>query len=165
MAEQKFGASPSDIHHQVPLLEDRERLENPEMDKPRFLETRCDFDGNTRLRFNAAQKFVLVQRFADSACGNRADGGAVRIGDHFAPPQREDCTFDGAPRQVLHVGGAGAEADDFFFAFEDLKTAGVRIDLGDKEMDRIGADINGGEVFLQILHLRELRGFPVLVHG
>ena len=86
----------------------------------------------------------LFSRLPHRAGGHRPHRRARDVGHPLQAAQGVDAPLDGGRRQDLHVTAARAKAHDVLLAGDDLE-AGVADDAGHHEVERVGADVDGGQ--------------------
>ena len=137
--DDELGAAAADVDDEHLLVEDRHRLQHPEVDQPGLLDAGDHLDADVGLGQRRLQEVVPVLGLPHGAGGHGVDLGAEAVGDAAEPAEGGDAPLDGVGRQLLHVARPRAEPDDLLVAGQDVEAV-VAGRTGDDEMNAVGAD-------------------------
>ena len=115
------------------------------MDETRFFGAGNDADADADLAVDFGNEVAAVVGLAGRA--GRAGDNLVDLVRFRNPPelrQRLQRGADGGRRQAAAIETAGAEPDHVLFSIDDLERQ-IRTHLDHDHVDRVGADIDGGD--------------------
>ena len=124
---------------------DVDAVAGSEVDEPRFFRARDHTDANAGLPIDFGDEVAAVVGFAGRARGAGDDlVDLVGLGDAAELGQGLERGGDGGRGQAAAAEPPGAEPDHILFPVDDLKGQ-VGPDLNHDHVDRVGADVDGGD--------------------
>jgi hypothetical protein len=143
LPDDELGASATDVDGEVLAVEHGHRLQDAEVDEPCFFDAGDDLDLDARFVPRAPQEVLAVRCLAYGAGCDGDDARVVAVGDLAEAPERLDAAIDRGGIHLGHVARPVPEPDRLLLPGQHVEAAVVP-EPGDDEMDRVGADVDGG---------------------
>ena len=149
-AHHQLGGPAADVAHHDLAVEHRHRLQHAQVDEPGLLEPgdHLDLDAD---RPGPLDEHGAVLGLPHGGGGHGPHGRPLDGGHLLEAVERLDAAVDGGRREPLHVAGRGPQPDHLALAVEDLDA--VRVHPGHHQVDRVRADVDGGQ---DVRHLSTL---------
>ncbi len=144
-ADEELGASPADVAQQHPFLEDRQGLQDTEVDETRLLVSRDHFDVDRRVAPSPGDELRPVLRLPHGRGGDRDGRRAIGVDHRAAATQSGDSPVHGVGRHPAHPGVSGLSQPDHLLVTGDHLEAALARQSSHHQVDRIGADVDGGQ--------------------
>ena len=135
----------ADVHEEEGVVGGGELAPHGEVDEARFLFARDHVHAKARAFLDRLDELVRVRRFPDGAGGDGPHDLRARARRQLGEVlDRRDAGLDRLGRQAPGAQGLGAEAHHRLLAQHHVQGA-VLLDVGDEELDAVGADVDRGQ--------------------
>jgi hypothetical protein len=164
LAEDHFGRTPADVHHQPALVGLRQQARNPLVDQAGFFLAGDDLDAEAQDGLGLLQEFLPVARLAQGLGRHRAHLLLAKALQALGEAgQAVPAALHRRRAEHLVFVEAVALAHGFLEVLDAFDVA--RLEAPDFEAEAVGAKVDGGEQGTVLHGAKAGTGAPIVTHG